>query len=127
MEKRLQNLVFPVDEKHQVHWGLFYRGNRCVNDEKGHSLLLPTGNAIGFDWSYQPQVQSLRKQLLAVNVFDRTANLRKQDRAKFRELQKRYRKDIWSYALKHKKIEQKYREAKYYMISEEFWKKYLEL
>lgn len=82
---------------------------------------------IGGDTSYQPEQQVLRQKLLAVNVYDRTANLRVQDRKRYRTIQKRYRMDLLKYALNHKKIEARYAAARNYLTSEKFWRKYLEL
>ena len=82
---------------------------------------------IGFDWSYQSGAQYRRKTLLAVNPFDRTANLRVQDRKRCRKLLRRFLMDIIKYKLLHKKIEKQYASKREWLTSEEFWKGYLEI
>lgn len=89
--------------------------------------LKKTPGIIGGDTSYQPEQQVLRKKLLAVNTYDRTANMRVQDRKRYRAIQRRYRKDLIVYAMRHKKIEERYAAAREYLTSEKFWRKYLEL
>ena len=82
---------------------------------------------IGFDWSYQPQTQSLHKQLLAVNVHDATASMRTMDRKKYKELMKRYKKDMRYYQQNCDSLREAYSARKDYLVSMEFWKKYLEI
>ena len=35
MIQKLQNLIFPADERLQEHWRLYYTGLRCVTDADG--------------------------------------------------------------------------------------------
>lgn len=49
------------------------------------------------------------------------------DKKRFKEIYKRYRKDIKYYKRNHVNIEDRYRERGKYLVSEEFWMKYLEL
>ena len=30
MEKKLQNIIFPTDEKFQMQWQLFYKGDKSI-------------------------------------------------------------------------------------------------
>ena len=48
MQFNLQNIVLPQDEKHQVHWKLFYRGPRCTYDTSNQMFHLPKGIVIDF-------------------------------------------------------------------------------
>ena len=82
---------------------------------------------IGFDWSHQSGTQYRRKTLLAVNPFDRTANLRVQDRKRCKKLVRRFLMDMLKYKLNHRKIEKQYASKKEWLTSEEFWKGYLEI
>ena len=82
---------------------------------------------IGFDWSHQFGAQFRHKEILAVNPFDRTANLRVQDRKRFRQLMRRYHKAMLTYKLFHKRIEKQYAAKRDWLTSEEFWKNYLEI
>ena len=41
MEKKLQNLIFPDNEKVQRQWGIYYRGNRCVQGKDDVELYIP--------------------------------------------------------------------------------------
>ena len=82
---------------------------------------------IGFDWSYQSGAQYRRKTLLAVNIFDRTANLRVQDGKRCRKLLRRFFWDLLKYKFCHKKIERDYAAKREWLTSEKFWKGYLEI
>ncbi|MDE6921185.1 MAG: hypothetical protein K2P89_14980, partial [Lachnospiraceae bacterium] len=82
---------------------------------------------IPFDHCVVSQKQTLRKELLAVNPYLKTGVIRKMDKKRFKEVYKRYRKDIKYYKRNHVNIEDSYRERGKYLVSEEFWMKYLEL
>ena len=82
---------------------------------------------IGFDWSHQPGIQFRHKEILAVNPFERTANLRIQNKKRCHKLLRRFFKDYISYKLHHKRIERAYALKRELLTSEEFWIKYLEL
>ena len=90
-------------------------------------LLKKSTAIIGFDWSHQAGAQFRHKKLLAVNPFDRTANLRVQDRKRCRKLLRRFCWDLLRYKLTHKKIERAYTAKRDWLTSEEFWKGYLEI
>ena len=38
MEKKIQNIIFPANEKFQMQWQLFYKGNNG-NLDREHQLL----------------------------------------------------------------------------------------
>lgn len=48
MEYKIQTIVFPTEEKHQLCKGLFYRGENGVLDRKERTLLLGKGQNIDF-------------------------------------------------------------------------------
>lgn len=84
-------------------------------------------SVIGFDWYHQSDRQFRHQKLLAVNVFDRTANLRVQDRKCCRKLLRRFIKDLIIYKFRHRKLEREYAARREWLTSEEFWKGYLEI
>ena len=105
----------------------FYYGTLNFHFFVPSFLLKKKVGVIGFDWSYQPGMQFRRKSLLAVNPFDRTANIRIQDRKRCRKLLRRFFWDLFKYRLCHKKIEKQYAAKREWLTSEEFWKEYLEI
>lgn len=48
MEKKLQTLIFPDNEKVQRQWGIYYRGNRCVQGKDDVKLYIPAFEVIDF-------------------------------------------------------------------------------
>lgn len=48
MEYKLQNIVFPNTEELELHYGLFYRGNRCELERIKHKLQLVNHEVIDF-------------------------------------------------------------------------------
>lgn len=82
---------------------------------------------VAFDHTYQPQKMAMHNQLIAVNPFYKTGRLRKMDKARYRELQARFRKAVRYYKKHHKEIEEKYRKEMKFLTSEEFWRKYLKI
>lgn len=82
---------------------------------------------IPFDYGTVTQKQTLRKELVAVNPHLKTGAIRILDKKRFREVYKRYKKDIKEYKKRHADIEKLYRERAKYLVSEEFWKKYLDI
>lgn len=97
----------------------------------GHRLwprrLLRGMGVIGYDDSYQPQAQALREKLLAVNVRDRTAALRVQDRARFHSLTARWRRACRRLEREGPEVARRYAAARARLTSEAFWREYLEL
>lgn len=80
---------------------------------------------IGYDWSWQPLKEYMHKSLLAVNYHDRTAHLRTMDKKRFNTLYNRYKKVMQDYKANIDSVTKKYVEARPYLTSEEFWRKYL--
>lgn len=111
--KRFKKLLYYVTINFQQFWPRF--------------LLKKDTAIIGFDWSHQPGIQFRHKKLLAVNPFNRTANLRAQDRKRFRKLMRRFFKDMLVYKFNHRKVEKAYAAKRGWLTSETFWKKYLEI
>lgn len=82
---------------------------------------------IPYDWGVVTQKQTLRKTLLAVNPHNKTGHIREQDRDKFNELYSRFKKAKREYIKNSDKVQKAYRDRQKYLVSEEFWRKYLEL
>lgn len=144
--KLLENMV-PIEEFNDerfkditIHLDEVYRSRPrgfiecCVNRItcNGHRFwpekwLNEQPVTIGYDWSYQPDKQLHRKYLLAVNPMQQTVGVRTLDKEKFRELQKRYRKDLREYKRNKDRLAKEYSETYKTFTSEEFWKNYLEI
>ena len=82
---------------------------------------------IAYDWFDDPAKQYMAKDILAVNPYDKTAILRKRDKARFKALMKRHKKVMSYYRKNRAAIEQSYREAAVKLQSEEFWRNYLNM
>ncbi len=82
---------------------------------------------IPFDWSLRPESIAKHTRLLAVNPFNETGCLYVQDRKRFRELSRRYKKAMKYYKQHHVEIEKAYRDARDELTSEKFWREYLGL
>lgn len=98
----------------------------------GHRLCLPCMlgkqiTTIPFDFGYVPGRMAMKKTYLAINPMLKTACLKPIDRARFKELQKRYHKDLKKYNREKKSIMEAYRTKREYLTSEAFWEKYLDL
>lgn len=48
MEKKLQTLIFPDNEKVQTQWGIYYRGSRCVLGYENARISIPAFEIIDF-------------------------------------------------------------------------------
>lgn len=123
IEINIRDVYFDPPRKRLKHFlfRLIYNGHRFFPK----SLLKKKPAVIGYDWSYQPAKQAFRRQMLAVNPTDRTAHLRIMDKKRFRELTKRYRKDIRQLKKHGAEIEKKWRDAMERLTSEAFWHVYL--
>ena len=82
---------------------------------------------IAFDWFYNPQRQAFRESLISVNPYTKEGEIRIQDR-------KRFRKVMWEaiwvymqYKRKRSKVNRAYFEKRNYLVSDEFWERYLEV
>ena len=82
---------------------------------------------VPYDWGVVTQKQTLRKTLLAVNPHNKTGHIREQDRDKFKELYKRFKKAKKEYINNGDKVQKEYKAKQKYLVSEEFWKEYLEI
>ena len=82
---------------------------------------------ISFDEFYNPQRETFHSNLLAVDVFAKKAELRSIDKKKYKLLKKRYKYIKNKYEKNKEKIEREYREEQPYLVSREFWNKYLEI
>lgn len=82
---------------------------------------------IAYDWFDDPAKQFMAEQILAVNIHDHTAVLRKRDKKRFKELIERYER-VMSYYKENKiYIEESYRNAAKRLQSVEFWREYLNM
>jgi hypothetical protein len=102
---------------------LTYNGQRFIP----LSWLNQNPAVIAFDHVYQPAKMALHRNLLAVNPFAKQAAMRSLDKRKYKELQKRWRKNVHLYKQNNDKIEDDYISNRTYITSVEFWKKYLEI
>ena len=82
---------------------------------------------IPFDAGYTPGKMALHKTYVAVNTLEKKGCIRRLDRERFRNLEKRYYWDMAYYKKYGEKIKAAYREKREYLMSEEFWRKYLNL
>ena len=82
---------------------------------------------ISYDWFDDPVKYYLAKEILAVNKQEKTAYLRKRDKAKYKELIQRRDRVIEYYESHREEIEKSYREAAKVLKTESFWKKYLKI
>lgn len=73
------------------------------------------------------QKRTLRKKLISVNPYMKTAAIRILDKKRYHELVKRYKKDARMYKTQKEKIANEYKARREYLTSEEFWRKYLEI
>ena len=73
MKKLLQKILFPKDERLQVHWGLFYRAPRLALNADCTELHLARGTAV--DFATYLNGFSLQKWKLYTNVKHITLNL----------------------------------------------------
>ncbi len=98
-----------------------YNGHRfCpMNVLKDDLVCVP------FDFGYTPGKMAMKKTYLAVNPMMKTACLKPIDRKRFKELQKRYHKDLNQYKRNATQIQKDYEKAREHLTSEEFWRKYL--
>lgn len=83
--------------------------------------------AIPFDGGIVTQKQTLRKTLVFVNPHLKTGAIQEIDKKRFQELYKRYKRDIREYKKKNEDVEKAYRNRSEYLVSEEFWEKYLDV
>lgn len=125
IEVRLEDVYkdSPRSLADRILYVLTCNGQRCFPK----ALLRKKTGIIGYDDSYQPQSQTLRRQLLAVNVWQRTAALRRQDRVWFRTLEKRRRRLMKQFRRSQTDLAARYAAAREELTGEAFWRRYLNL
>lgn len=82
---------------------------------------------IPFDFGYTPGKMAMRKTYIAVNPVQKTGCVKELNKKRFRQLQRRYYKDMGYYKKNDKTIRKRYRQAQKTLTSEEFWRGYLEI
>jgi len=113
----------PGKIRDKVLFRLTHNGQRMCPEFLYHkTATLPVA---AFDFSIQHQKISMVKQYAAVNPFEEKVAIRTLDKARYHKLMKRYKKLDGFYKKNHSKLAAEYRNAKEYMTSEEFWRKYL--
>lgn len=82
---------------------------------------------IAFDWFYNPQRQAFCETLISVNPYTKEGEIRVQDRKRFRKIMKEAIYVYWQYMRQRERVNKEYFEKRKYLVSDEFWGKYLEL
>ena len=82
---------------------------------------------IDYDGQYEKKDIFFRKTLLAVNRYENTGAFRHFDKARYKQLKKRFAKDVKEYRERYDELCAAYRDAKKIFVTEEFWTKYLGL
>lgn len=118
--------VYRVDATNYIQRA-FYRLTK--NGQRFWPDRWMDGNAaiISFDEFYNPQRETFHKNLLAVDIFTKKGELRSLDKKKYRALMARYKKTRKRYQKYRDKVEEEYRKEQPYLVSREFWNKYLEI
>ncbi|WP_049895756.1 glycosyltransferase [Oribacterium sp. NK2B42] len=98
-----------------------YNGQRWIPD----FLLKKKPAIVGFDNPYLPGTITLHDKVLAVNPYNDMGVMRKLDRKKFKELEKKRKELQKEYKKNRNSIIKAYRDKSDYLKSEEFWRKYL--
>ena len=83
--------------------------------------------AISFDEAIQLHRIVLKNKLLAVNPYSLNGALRVKDRRRFRELYRRYKRDLRELRRHGEAVAKEYAAQREYLTSEEFWREYLGL
>ena len=89
--------------------------------------LRPGPAIIAYDTFYNPQRHCLKESVISVNPYTKTAEERHLDKKKFKKIMAEYRKVMKQYKAEHKKVNEQYYQKRKYLVSEEFWKNYLEI
>lgn len=82
-------------------------------------------SVIAYDWFYAKGKQALRKQLLAVNIHEKTGAMRILDKKRGKELKKRAADTYQRYYATKETLAKEYADAMKKFTSIEFWEKYL--
>ena len=117
------------DDKRRLFDKLYFNitdnGNRCA---PGFFIKHPDRMPVTiFGLDIMPQKISRVEEYAAVNPYDGTVVIRKIDRSKYRELMSRMKALRREYEDRHLEVEEAYRRAKATLVSEEFWREYLQL
>ncbi len=100
-----------------------YNGHRFYPEK----LLDKKPVIIPFDFGYTPSKMAMKKTYIAVNPINKLGCIKELDKKRFKELQKRYYNDMMYYIKNGEAIKNSYRKARTIIISETFWRKYLEI
>ena len=96
-------------------------GNRLIAKEK-----IPTSiGVVQYDGRSMGDQLFMHQELLAVNPYECTASLRKMNRERYKELNKRFEEDKQMYFKKIPELTAAYHKARKHFISESFWRSYL--
>lgn len=113
----------PVNLFDKIIYKLTWNGQRFLPEK-----YLRKGPAvIAADFFYNPQRQCLRDSVIAVNPYSKTGEIRKPDRKRCKEVVKEFDKLLKEYKKKNNMVMESYYAKRKYLVSEEFWKKYLEI
>lgn len=82
---------------------------------------------IAFDWFYNPQRQAFRESLISVNPYTKEGEIRVQDRKRFRKVMWEAIQVYMKYKRRRNKVNKEYFQKRNYLVSDEFWERYLEL
>lgn len=115
--------VDPINYIQRVFYRLTQNGQRFWP----RKWMDETPAVISFDEFYNPQRETFHSNLLAVNVYTKKAEMRSIDKKKYKVLKKRLKYIKNKYEKNKDKIRQEYREEQPYLVSREFWNKYLEI
>lgn len=124
-EMNLQNLYQDLPRKFldKCFYHITLNGHRFYP-----TFLLKKGRTvIPYNWVIVSQKQSLRQELIAVNPVTMTGVIRRMDKKRFQRLQRSYKQTVKQYKKNHVYIEREYVRHASYMVSEKFWRKYLDL
>lgn len=78
-------------------------------------------------WFYPAKKIRMHRDILAVSIDGKQGIIRTMDKKRFRELMKRYKALMKRYNSTYDSVRQQYSDAREYITSIEFWKKYLEI
>lgn len=111
--KFLESLLYKVTFNGHILWPK----SKLRND-------LPV---VAYDWFYNPQRQAFRKRVISVNPFTKEGEIREQNRKEFKRLIKEAKIVIKEYKKNKDAVNEEYYKKRSYLVSNEFWEKYLEL
>ena len=103
-----------------------YNG-QTLSDRRFRKHMKNETAVIAYDWYDEPSKQYMAKDILAVNPYDKTAVLRKRNRERFNALMERRERVMSYYKTNKAAIEQSYRDAASRLLSEGFWRNYLNM